>query len=110
MGRVQSLAGADEPSDPAVAGGDRPEGNAGGDGGRSGRDRGIGRSARLRFRSADRGVDRAAPDRQEEVVIPMQAQLDRRAAVAALLKNRQDTLVVSGLGSATPDLPSVRDR
>src|SRR6476659_8304399 len=104
MGRVQSLAGADEPSDAALAGGDRPEGDARGDGGRSGRDRRIGGIARLRVRSADRGSDRAAPDRQEEVVMPMQAQLDRRAAVAALLKDRKDALVVSGLGSPTYDL------
>jgi thiamine pyrophosphate-dependent acetolactate synthase large subunit-like protein len=41
--------------------------------------------------------------------MPMQAQLDRRAAVAALLKNRKDTLVVSGLGSPTYDLHSVGD-
>lgn len=39
----------------------------------------------------------------------MQAQLDRRAAVAALLGNRKDTLVVSGLGSPTYDLHSVGD-
>ena len=39
----------------------------------------------------------------------MQAQLDRRAAVAALLKDRNDTLVVSGLGSPTYDLHSVGD-
>jgi thiamine pyrophosphate-dependent acetolactate synthase large subunit-like protein len=39
----------------------------------------------------------------------MQAQLDRRAAVAVLLKNRKDTLVVSGLGSPTYDLHSVGD-
>lgn len=37
------------------------------------------------------------------------SQLDRRAAVAALLKNRKDTLVVSGLGSPTYDLHSVGD-
>ena len=37
------------------------------------------------------------------------SQLDRRAAVAALLKNRRDTLVVSGLGSPTYDLHSVGD-
>ena len=36
-------------------------------------------------------------------------ELDRRAAVAALLKNRKDTLVVSGLGSPTYDLHSVGD-
>ncbi|MGY3456739.1 thiamine pyrophosphate-dependent acetolactate synthase large subunit-like protein [Bradyrhizobium sp. LM3.4] len=41
--------------------------------------------------------------------MPMQAQLDRRAAVAALLKNRKDTLVISGLGSPTYDLHSVGD-
>jgi thiamine pyrophosphate-dependent acetolactate synthase large subunit-like protein len=41
--------------------------------------------------------------------MPMQAQLDRRAAVAALLKDRKDTLVVSGLGSPTYDLHSVGD-
>ena len=37
------------------------------------------------------------------------SQLDRRAAVAALLKDRKDTLVVSGLGSPTYDLHSVGD-
>lgn len=37
-------------------------------------------------------------------------QLDRRAAVAALLKNRKDTLVVSGLGSPTYDLHATGDR
>jgi thiamine pyrophosphate-dependent acetolactate synthase large subunit-like protein len=37
-------------------------------------------------------------------------QLDRRAAVAALLKDRKDKLVVSGLGSPTYDLHSVGDR
>jgi thiamine pyrophosphate-dependent acetolactate synthase large subunit-like protein len=37
------------------------------------------------------------------------SQLDRRAAVAALLRNRKDTLVVSGLGSPTYDLHSVGD-
>ena len=35
MGRVQSLAGADEPGDAALAGGDRPEGDARGDRGTS---------------------------------------------------------------------------
>ena len=38
------------------------------------------------------------------------SQLDRRAAVAALLKNREDTLVVSGLGSPTYDLHATGDR
>lgn len=38
------------------------------------------------------------------------SQLDRRAAVAALLKNRNDTLVVSGLGSPTYDLHAAGDR
>lgn len=38
------------------------------------------------------------------------SQLDRRAAVAALLKNRKDTLVVSGLGSPTYDLHAIGDR
>lgn len=37
------------------------------------------------------------------------SQLDRRAAVAALLKNRGNTLLVSGLGSPTYDLHSVGD-
>ena len=37
------------------------------------------------------------------------SQLDRRVAVAALLRNRKDTLVVSGLGSPTYDLHSVGD-
>ncbi|BAC52073.1 bll6808 [Bradyrhizobium diazoefficiens USDA 110] len=43
------------------------------------------------------------------MVMSMQAQLDRRAAVAALLRNRKDTLVVAGLGSPTYDLHSVGD-
>lgn len=38
------------------------------------------------------------------------SQLDRRAAVAALLRNRKDTLVVSGLGSPTYDLHATGDR
>ncbi|UVO38458.1 aldehyde dehydrogenase [Bradyrhizobium arachidis] len=38
------------------------------------------------------------------------SQLDRRVAVAALLKNRGDTLVVSGLGSPTYDLHATGDR
>lgn len=38
------------------------------------------------------------------------SQLDRRAAVAALLKNRKDMLVVSGLGSPTYDLHAAGDR
>ncbi|WP_234680207.1 thiamine pyrophosphate-dependent enzyme [Bradyrhizobium monzae] len=38
------------------------------------------------------------------------SQLDRRAAVAALLKNRKDKLVVSGLGSPTYDLHATGDR
>lgn len=38
------------------------------------------------------------------------SQLDRRAAVAALLKNRKDMLVVSGLGSPTYDLHATGDR
>lgn len=38
------------------------------------------------------------------------SQLDRRAAVAALLNNRGDTLVVSGLGSPTYDLHATGDR
>lgn len=38
------------------------------------------------------------------------SQLDRRAAVAALLKNRKDTLVISGLGSPTYDLHATGDR
>lgn len=37
------------------------------------------------------------------------SQLDRRVAVATLLKDRKDTLVVSGLGSPTYDLHSVGD-
>lgn len=38
------------------------------------------------------------------------SELDRRAAVAALLNNRKDTLVVSGLGSPTYDLHAAGDR
>ena len=38
------------------------------------------------------------------------SQLDRRVAVAALLKDRKDTLVVSGLGSPTYDLHATGDR
>ena len=38
------------------------------------------------------------------------SQLDRRAAVAALLGDRGDTLVVSGLGSPTYDLHATGDR
>lgn len=38
------------------------------------------------------------------------SQLDRRAAVAALLKDRKDMLVVSGLGSPTYDLHAAGDR
>lgn len=38
------------------------------------------------------------------------SQLDRRAAVTALLKNRKDTLVISGLGSPTYDLHATGDR
>ncbi|WFU74353.1 thiamine pyrophosphate-dependent enzyme [Bradyrhizobium sp. CB2312] len=38
------------------------------------------------------------------------SQLDRRAAVAALLKDRKNTLVVSGLGSPTYDLHATGDR
>ena len=38
------------------------------------------------------------------------SELDRRAAVAALLKNRKDTLVVAGLGSPTYDLHAAGDR
>lgn len=38
------------------------------------------------------------------------SQLDRRAGVTALLKNRKDTLVVSGLGSPTYDLHATGDR
>ncbi|QQO16370.1 aldehyde dehydrogenase [Bradyrhizobium diazoefficiens] len=38
------------------------------------------------------------------------SQLDRRAAVAALLKNRKDMLVISGLGSPTYDLHAAGDR
>ena len=37
------------------------------------------------------------------------SQLDRRGAVAALLKDRKDMLVVSGLGSPTYDLHTVGD-
>ncbi|MDN4999762.1 thiamine pyrophosphate-dependent enzyme [Bradyrhizobium sp. GCM10027634] len=37
------------------------------------------------------------------------SQLDRRAAVAALLKDRNNMLVVSGLGSPTYDLHSIGD-
>ncbi|WGD54258.1 thiamine pyrophosphate-dependent enzyme [Bradyrhizobium sp. CB1650] len=39
-----------------------------------------------------------------------QSQLERRAAVASLLKRRNDTLIVAGLGSPTYDLHSVGDR
>ncbi|OAF10971.1 MULTISPECIES: thiamine pyrophosphate-dependent enzyme [Bradyrhizobium] len=42
--------------------------------------------------------------------MPVSSQLDRRAAVAALLKHRKDTLVVSGLGSPTYDLHAAGDR
>lgn len=38
------------------------------------------------------------------------SQLDRRVAVAALLKDRKNTLVVSGLGSPTYDLHATGDR
>ncbi|SFK24281.1 thiamine pyrophosphate-dependent enzyme [Bradyrhizobium sp. Gha] len=38
------------------------------------------------------------------------SELDRRAAVAALLRNRKDTLVVAGLGSPTYDLHATGDR
>jgi len=38
------------------------------------------------------------------------SQLDRRAAVAALLRDRKNTLVVSGLGSPTYDLHATGDR
>jgi len=38
------------------------------------------------------------------------SQLDRRIAVAALLKDRKNTLVVSGLGSPTYDLHATGDR
>ncbi|QPF93156.1 thiamine pyrophosphate-dependent enzyme [Bradyrhizobium commune] len=38
------------------------------------------------------------------------SKLDRRAAVAALLTDRKDTLVVSGLGSPTYDLHATGDR
>ncbi len=38
------------------------------------------------------------------------SQLDRRVAVAALLRNRKDMLVVSGLGSPTYDLHATGDR
>ncbi|MBR0686759.1 aldehyde dehydrogenase [Bradyrhizobium manausense] len=38
------------------------------------------------------------------------SQLDRRAAVAALLKDRKNTLAVSGLGSPTYDLHATGDR
>lgn len=38
------------------------------------------------------------------------SELDRRAAVAVLLKSRGDTLVVSGLGSPTYDLHAAGDR
>ncbi|MCG2673260.1 thiamine pyrophosphate-dependent enzyme [Bradyrhizobium sp. GCM10023182] len=40
----------------------------------------------------------------------VESQLDRRAAVAALLKDRGDLLVVSGLGSPTYDLHATGDR
>lgn len=40
----------------------------------------------------------------------LQPQLERRAAVATLLKHRQDTLIVAGLGSPTYDLHAVGDR
>ncbi|MGY8707248.1 thiamine pyrophosphate-dependent enzyme [Bradyrhizobium sp. 18BD] len=38
------------------------------------------------------------------------SQLDRRVAVAALLRDRKNTLVVSGLGSPTYDLHATGDR
>lgn len=44
------------------------------------------------------------------MLMTVSSQLDRRAAVAALLKNRKDTLVVSGLGSPTYDLHATGDR
>jgi len=44
------------------------------------------------------------------MMMTVPSQLDRRAAVAALLKNRKDTLVVSGLGSPTYDLHATGDR
>jgi thiamine pyrophosphate-dependent acetolactate synthase large subunit-like protein len=43
-------------------------------------------------------------------VLAQPSALARRDAVAALLRNRQNTLVVSGLGSPTYDLHSVGDR
>lgn len=44
------------------------------------------------------------------MLMTVSSQLDRRAAVAALLKNRKDTLVVSGLGLPTYDLHATGDR
>jgi thiamine pyrophosphate-dependent acetolactate synthase large subunit-like protein len=44
------------------------------------------------------------------MIMTVPSQLDRRAAVAELLKNRKDTLVVSGLGSPTYDLHATGDR
>ncbi len=44
------------------------------------------------------------------MMMTVPSELDRRAAVAALLKNRKDMLVVSGLGSPTYDLHATGDR
>lgn len=44
------------------------------------------------------------------MLMTVSSQLDRRAAVSVLLKNRKDTLVVSGLGSPTYDLHATGDR
>src|SRR5262249_57703679 len=64
----------------------------------------------LRGRSADSRFDRTAPHRRQEMVSAVAADsLDRRAAVAALLKDRSELLVIAGLGSPAYDLHAAGD-
>src|SRR5262249_19173318 len=106
VGGVQSVAGAhgtDRRAGAAPVRCGRPSGRrargGGGDGGGC-------RRSRLQWRHGRRCPALPAPDRTQEMGRVM---LERRAALATLLAERGDTLVVSGLGSTTWDLASLGD-
>src|SRR4029453_2857613 len=113
VGGIQSLAGAHGNGDGAGAERHRRAYRPCRHARRTARERRVGDDARLRGRSADRRADLAAHDRREEVVTAMAKQfhaaLDRRTVVAALLRDRGDLLVVTGLGSPSYDVHAAGD-
>src|SRR5690606_8207625 len=108
VGRVQSVAGADEPRHRDGAGGGGGGGAARRPAGGCGRGGGCRRGAGLWRRPGGGGAVLAAPDRAEGVEVS--AMLERRAAVRRLLAQRPEKLlVVAGLGTPAYDLYAAGD-